>query len=38
MASQIKLEGLVKLMVDADIKLLADQMQGRLTGRTVSPE
>jgi hypothetical protein len=25
-------------MVDADIKLLADKMQGRLTGRTVSPE
>lgn len=27
---QVKLEGLVKLMVDADISLLADQLEGRL--------
>jgi len=35
---KVKLESLVKLMVDADIKLLADQMQGRLAGRMVPSE
>ena len=35
---KVKLQDLVKLMVDADIKLLADQIDGRLAARTLSPE
>jgi len=34
----VKLEGLVKLMVDADMKLLADQLRGRLAESTASLE
>ncbi len=35
---KVRLDGLVKLMVDADTKLLDDQMEGRLAGRTLSAE
>ena len=35
---KVKLQELVNLMVDADIKLLADQIDGRLAARTLSPE
>ena len=35
---KVKLQELVKLMVDADIRLLADQIDGRLAARTLSPE
>jgi GDPmannose 4,6-dehydratase len=35
---KVKFQDLVKLMVDADIKLLADQIDGRLAARILSPE
>jgi len=35
---KVKLQELVKLMVEADAKLLADQMDGRLARQTFSPE
>jgi GDPmannose 4,6-dehydratase len=35
---KVKFEGLVKLMVNADAKLLADQIEGRLTKQASSPE
>lgn len=35
---KVKFEGLVKLMVDADIKQFTEQVEGRLAKRTVSLE
>jgi len=35
---RVRLDALVKLMVDADTKLLADQIEGRLARRTSSRE